>query len=77
MNFTAEDVFNMGFLFSDFILVDFALTGHTFDTSRVENNTECAVKCMANDTCQSCNYETSGSMGNQRSRISRPRFKGY
>ncbi|KAJ7340135.1 hypothetical protein OS493_002861 [Desmophyllum pertusum] len=44
---------------------DYALFGHIFDTLHVSDDSECATRCMANDTCQSYNIQTNRVSGTQ------------
>ena len=62
-----------------FILTGYALFGHEFIKFNVSEYSECALKCMANDTCHSYNLQakTSGHKHqmcelNNQSRISKP-----
>ena len=62
-----------------FILTGYALFGHQFIKFKVPDYSECALKCMANDTCHSYNLQakTSGHKHqmcelNNQSRISKP-----
>lgn len=46
-------------------LVDYALFGHKFDTIEVYDDSECATRCMANETCQSYNIQTNANSAKQ------------
>ena len=62
-----------------FILTGYALFGHEFIKCNVSDYSECALKCMANDTCHSYNLQAKSNRHkhqmcelNNQSRISKP-----
>lgn len=61
-----------------YLVVDYALFGHTFDTIEAYDDSECATRCMTNATCQSYNIQTKRNSAklqcelNNNSRASKP-----
>ena len=48
-----------------FILTDHALVGHPIETAAVDDEFECQMKCIGNDSCKSFNVHPNGSNANR------------